>query len=244
MKQKTLYKFLRTGMKSEQGNHKWEIGKWYKHKGVFDICKSGFHAFRTPLHALGYIAGEIVAEVEVRGDSIIQDDRECWSEMRIVKAWEWPREDSISLAIFAAEKFLPIYEKRYPKDGRPGKAIEAARKVLESNTEENRKAAERAAEVAWEADASWAADAAMAAESAGAAGAGTWAAAAAQEAWVAWATEVARTAKAAEASAWALRWAAEAVEAAEVAAWVQKKDFTALLDKWFLERITTLEEIK
>jgi len=45
------------------------------------------------------------------------------------------------IAIFAAEQVLPIFEKKYPKDARPRKAIEAAKAVLENDTPENKKAA-------------------------------------------------------------------------------------------------------
>jgi hypothetical protein len=176
------------------------------------------------LQAFRYVAGEIVAEVEVRGRSIVKDDKECWSEMRIVRAWKWTKKDSVSLAILVAEKVLPIYEKKYPKDDRPRKAIEAARKVLESNTEKNRKAAAEAAGAAEAAEAAGAAEAAEA----------VWAAV--------WATVWA--ARAAWEAARAAAWATVRAVVAAVAAWVQKKDFTALLDKWFLERITTLKEIK
>ena len=146
---KKLYKFLRTGLKSQNGNHKWEIGKWYKTKRELDICHIGFHASKTPLQAMEYVQGEVLAKVEVKGRSIKEDDKECWSDMRIVKAWNWEKKDSVSLSIFAAEKVLKNYEKAYPDDDRPRKAIEAAKKVLKADTEENRKMAARSA--AWSA---------------------------------------------------------------------------------------------
>lgn len=145
-KPKKLYKFLRTGLKSQNGGHEWKIGEWYKEDKV-NICNQGFHASKTPLQALGYVPGEIVALVEVRGQSIIEDDKECWSEMRIVKAWNWEKKDSVALSIFAAEQVLKNYEKKYPNDKRPREAIEAVKKVLADDTEENRSAARSAA--AW-----------------------------------------------------------------------------------------------
>ena len=63
------------------------------------------------------------------------------------------------IAIFAAEQVLPIFEKKYPKDARPRKAIEAAKAVLENDTPENKKAAYAAYTAAY-ADAAYAADAA------------------------------------------------------------------------------------
>jgi len=43
-------------------------------------------------------------------------------------------------AIYAAERVLNIFEDKYPNDKRPGKAIEAAKKALELNTEATRDA--------------------------------------------------------------------------------------------------------
>jgi len=48
------------------------------------------------------------------------------------------------IAIYAAEQALPIFEKAYPQDDRPRKAIAAAKAVLANDTPETRKAARRA----------------------------------------------------------------------------------------------------
>lgn len=97
-----------------------------------------------------------------------------------------------------AEAVLPIFEKEYPDDSRPRKAIEAARKYARGEiTDQERDAARdaaRAAGVAWDAwDAAW-----VAARAAGAARDAARAAAGA--AWAAWATgDAARAAGAAQA---------------------------------------------
>ena len=151
MKTKTLYKYLRTGLESESGaKRKWTLGEW-REESKIEICKRGFHASKTPLQALSYVKGEILAEVEVRGDSIVQDDKECWSEMRVTKAWNWTKLDSVALAIFAAELVIGIFEKKYPEDKRPRKAIEAAKKYLENPTQVNAAAAHAAAYAAYDA---------------------------------------------------------------------------------------------
>ena len=181
MKKKLLWKFLRTGLKSDSGDTKWCLNKW-EHEDELDICEKGFHASTTPLQALKYVGGEIVAQVEVKGTSIIQDDKECWSDMRIVKAYHWTKKDSVALAIFAAELVIENYEKKYPNDTRPRDAIEAAKKVLADDTEENR-------------------------------------------------------------SAWSAAWSAWSEESAASAASAAKMKLIASLDRWFLSRIKTLEEI-
>ena len=126
-----LRKSMLKGMKSSNGKIKWKVGKWFKENDI-SICNKGFHASENPIHAMGFVNCGVLAKVEVRGKSIIQDDKQCWSEMRIVKAYQWTKEDSVSLAIFAAELVIDIYEKKYPKDDRPRKAIEAAKEWLKN----------------------------------------------------------------------------------------------------------------
>jgi hypothetical protein len=72
-----------------------------------------------------------MAKVEVRGKHLAQSDKQVWSEMRVVKAWEWTKADSVALAIYAAELALPIFEKKNPDDKRPRAAIEAAKAWLQ-----------------------------------------------------------------------------------------------------------------
>ena len=69
----------------------------------------------------------------------------------------------VRYAVYAAERVLEIYETKYPKDDRPRKAIEAAKKWVKEPTEENRKAASAADADASSAAAAHAAAAASAA---------------------------------------------------------------------------------
>lgn len=89
----------------------------------------------------------------MRGYHLAQPDKEVWSEMRIIKAWEWTKKDSLELAIYAAEKVLVYYENKYPNDKSVRLAIEAAKKVLAKDTPSNRNAAAYAAYAAYAADA-------------------------------------------------------------------------------------------
>jgi hypothetical protein len=63
--------------------------------------------------------------------------------------WLLPRcmkhKQFVKYAVYAAELVLPIFEKKYPKDDRPRKAIEAAKKVIKRNTKTNRNTAYAAA---------------------------------------------------------------------------------------------------
>ncbi len=138
------YKFLRltdeNEIKSESGDCTWRIGEWKSEEEVI-LCETGFHCSQRMYQAFSYVQGEILAQVEVDGVSKIGDDKEAWENMRLTKCWQWRKEDSVALSIFAAELVIANYETLYPDDDRPRKAIEAARKWLEAPTEENRSAA-------------------------------------------------------------------------------------------------------
>lgn len=243
---KARYKFLRTGYKSEIGDHKWKVGKWYEYDGDIEMCESGFHCSKGIYQAFFYVQGEILAEVEVAGKHEVQDDKEAWEKMRVVRSWKWTKKDSILFAIFAARLVLKNFEKEFPCDDRPRKAIEAAEAYAKNPTKKNREAA-KAAESAAE-SAAWAAE--SVAESAWLA---AWATAksAAEAAWAARSTARSATrstawsaAKATEsatesaarsvtASAWATTGVA-ARSAAESA--IYKK-----LDKWMLDHLPELK---
>jgi hypothetical protein len=155
------YKFLRLKgkkIRSQSGNLTWKIGEWQTVKQTLSICKVGLHCSKDPYQAFSYVHGEVLAIVECKGDSIVQNDKEVYSHMRIATAYQWTKKDSVAFAIYAAELVIDIYEKKYPGDKRPRQAIEAAKKVLKSDTKKNRNAAYAAAYAAYAADA--AADAA------------------------------------------------------------------------------------
>ena len=139
------YKFLqlkRNGIVSGYNNDfKWKVGKWYKIDGDLEMCENGFHCSVKPLDALGYVSGEVLAIAEVRGKSEKQDNKQCWSEMRISKAYKWTKKDSVALSVYSAELVIKNFEKKYPDDDGPRKAIKAAKKVLKNDTAKNRSAA-------------------------------------------------------------------------------------------------------
>ena len=141
MKKTLRYKFLREGMKSQSGNIVWKLNEWQKAKGDLDMCKNGFHCSKKPYDAFSYVAGEILAIVEVRGKHLSDDNKECWKEMRVVKAYKWQKNDSVLFAIYAARLVIKIYEDRYPDDKRPREAIEAAEAYQKHPCEKHRLAA-------------------------------------------------------------------------------------------------------
>jgi len=228
------YKFLKKNLKSERRDCKWKLGEWQHYKGKLKMCKAGFHCSKTKYHAFSYVQGAILAEVEVKGKSIKEKDKECWSDMRIIRAWKWQEKDSIALAIFSAELCLDNFEKVYPDDKRPREAIEAAKKYLDNPTEENRSAAWSAAQsAAWSA-----AQSAQSAESAALSAA--WSAESA--AWSAVAS-AAQSAQSAQSAARSARSAAQS--AAQSAAWSasQSAQSAAWSAAWSAARSAIIKKI-
>jgi hypothetical protein len=148
------------------------------------------------------------------------EEKNAWANWLIVRLMA--REQHLAYAIFAAEQVISIFEKKFPKDDLPRKAIEAAKAVLKNDTPENRAAAGAAAGAAWAAGAAGAAWAAgYAGYAARAAGYAAWAAgyAAGYAAWDA-AGAAGYAVWAAGAAAWAAGYAAwDAAWADGGAAW-------------------------
>jgi hypothetical protein len=125
-------------------------------------------------------------------ETLIGENKLEWANWTICRLFD--RRQRIQYAIFAAEQVLGIFEKRYPGNKRPRRAIAAAKAVIENDTEENRAAASDAARAAWAA----ASDAARAASDA------AWAAASDAASDAAWAaSDAASDASDAASDAWA-----------------------------------------
>jgi len=231
---KTRYKFLRTSYESSKGDMKWKVGKWYAHKDELDMCNSGFHCSKGIYQAFSYVQGEILTQVEVKGKSIIQDDKEVWEKMRIIKSWRWTKKDSVLFAICAARLVLKNFEKEYPNDNRPRKAIEAAEKYIKNPTVKNKNTARSARSAAW--------SAASAARSARSAARSTRSAA--------WSAEsAARSARSAARSTRSAAWsAASAAWSAASAAWSAESAARSViykkLDSWMLKHLKNLRVLK
>jgi hypothetical protein len=128
------WKFLREeGGKivSQSGRATWTIGTRKTLRGGDIICCSrGFHSSPGILAALGYVKGEVLAQVSVEGQCIEDGDKTAHRSMTLVRAWRWTQRDSVALAVFAAEQVIGIFEAARPGDDRPRNAIEAARASL------------------------------------------------------------------------------------------------------------------
>src|SRR3990167_5852513 len=71
--------------------------------------------------------------------TLIAEDKLDWANWLMPRVME--RKQYLAYAIYSAEQVLDIFEKEYPNNTKPRLAIEAAKKVLENDTEENRAAA-------------------------------------------------------------------------------------------------------
>ena len=142
------YKFLNQKGKtiiSKNGGLKWKINEWQHVDGKIVLCENGLHCSNTIYDAFSYVQGSVLAIVETKGKHDHDESKSAYSDMRIIKAYKWTKKDSVSLAIFSAELCLKEFEKLYPADDRPRKAIDAARAVLAKDTYKNRSAARSAA---------------------------------------------------------------------------------------------------
>lgn len=108
--------------------------EWLKEKSA---CVEGYE---WALKQEGFDKGIEVIEFL---NMLVKEDHWNWANWVIVRVMTRPQ--YLAYAIFSAEQVIDIYEKRSPNDDMPRKAIEAARKVLETDTEENRRAAYAAA---------------------------------------------------------------------------------------------------
>ena len=139
-------------------------------------------------------------------DLLIKDDRLEWANWTIARALSG--ENRIRYAIFAAEQVIDIFERKYPKDDRPRKAIEAAKAVLKNDNEKTKSAAADSADsaglAAWSA---W--SAADSADSADSAGLAAWSAGFAARSAESARSAAWSTAESAGLAAWSATWSAE-----------------------------------
>ena len=121
-------------------------------------CSDGWKWFIRNFSALGGSHKTVL-------NKLAKTDHWDWFNWLATRLMSHPQR--IEWAIFCAEQVIGIYEAKYPKDGRPRKAIAAAKVVLANDTAKNRATAYAAAaanvaaaNAADDADAANAADAA------------------------------------------------------------------------------------
>ena len=78
---------------------------------------------------------------------LISEDRLAWANWFIVR--RMTKKQRVQYAIYAAKQVIKIYQKKYPDDDRPQKAIAAAEKYLKNPSKKNAYAANAAAYAAY-----------------------------------------------------------------------------------------------
>ena len=128
-----LYKVLNDDNRSMHGgNCLWSLptakspGKWMP--AIKPIpCKQGYHLCRDAIQLLHWL-GPVIWEVEARGEIVEADNKVVAEQARLVAHINtWNELNARLFAADCAEHVLPIFEREYPNDKRPRKAVEATR---------------------------------------------------------------------------------------------------------------------
>ena len=141
------WKFLRLKdgkIVSEHDGSEWAIGVQRSVLAPVQECK-GLNCSQLITDAMGYVQGEILAEVEISGVQMVGDDKITCEHMTLIRAWKWTKKDSVALSIYAAELVIENFERQYPNDRRPREAIEAAKAWIINPCESTESAARSAA---------------------------------------------------------------------------------------------------
>jgi len=112
--------------------------EWLRKK---DACPEGYEWWSENCNHLKTIKEQI---------KVLSEYNFEWAIWVLIKIMN--KRQNLRFAIYCAKLVLPIFEKKYPADNRPGNAIKAAEKVLERNTKKNRNTAAYAAFAAADAD--------------------------------------------------------------------------------------------
>jgi hypothetical protein len=133
-------------IKSDNGDHTWKINTWY-HEDEIILCSKGFHASKLCIDAMKYVTPHVFALVEYKGKVLEEDDKLVSQDMRIVKAYEWTKPDSLRFSIFCVKQSMKYFDrKKFPDVWKVClNSIKVINAVLLDDNEETRSAAGSAA---------------------------------------------------------------------------------------------------
>ena len=106
--------------------------EWLKEKNA---CPEGVYWFKNYANNSAVKRPDAIIVLKC----LMKEDHLDWANWTAVRVME--RKQYLAYSIFAAEQVLDIFEKKYPTDDRPRKAIESARECLKNDTETNRNSA-------------------------------------------------------------------------------------------------------
>ena len=154
------YKVLgKDGQPCNGGSGKWHLpengqpGHWMPKIENIIPCVRGYHLCRGE-DLIFWINTEIY-EAEGNGEFIRHGNtKDVFPEARLIKKiTAWNEKNARLFAADCAEHVLPIFEKQYPNDDRPRKAIYAARDFATGKISE--KELMEAADAAWDGEREW-----------------------------------------------------------------------------------------
>jgi len=104
-----------------------------------NTCRQGLEWYeKNPSDTVEVCVDKLISETDTNCP-----DRLNWASWLLTRMFT--KEQNVKYAIFAAKQVIGIYEKKYPNDKRPRKAIEAAKEYLKNTSDKNKKAAYAAA---------------------------------------------------------------------------------------------------
>lgn len=127
------YKWLTKEHTGGYSDYRWpEAGKWTRRvTGDLMMCENGYHLVTEEQIIGDYMQAELW-ECEYDGDRIDHDDKICVRRAKLIRRVDTINDRTLRLfAADCAERTLHIFERDYPNDDRPRKAIEAARLFAE-----------------------------------------------------------------------------------------------------------------
>jgi len=150
-----LFKVLdENGHSCNGGDATWPLpedgkpGEWMPAIQELTPCNSGYHLVRAG-GLLDWL-GPRIWVAEGRGAHVHKDEHvEVYESARLVQATAWNDHKARLLACEYAERVLPLFEKKYPDDKRPRKAIEMAKMYAGGHVSAEGLAAAR--DAAWDA---------------------------------------------------------------------------------------------
>ena len=133
----TYYKVtLADGSPCHGGKGKWGLphgkrpGAWRSVEGEIEPCRNGLHLCEPTDLSQWLKIGASVWEAQAKGEAVRDSNKTAVRTARLLRlVGTVDHKLLVEFACACAERVLPIFEAKYPKDDRPRKAIDVARKV-------------------------------------------------------------------------------------------------------------------
>jgi len=123
------FKFLTAKMTGGYTDFVWPIDEWVAVSGELKFCENGFHILNERHYLLDWVQSQLFeVEIDHKAGVLKSDDKWCCRKLRLVKKIKtWNEKTNRLFVADCAAHVLRRFEKLYPEDLRPRKAIEAAR---------------------------------------------------------------------------------------------------------------------